>query len=282
MTVPATATKEATEQKVVQPDAAKAASEAALKAQYAKDANQNAPTPGGAVPPKADEVAAKAAADKAAADKVAADAAAKAEADKKAAESGKSPWDTSKEEEKKEVVKEPTAEEKAKAELEAKAKADADKPYELKVPEGTTVEPAKLKEYADAMKSFGISQESAQKLLERDLATRKANAESSARLAKETDQGWQKQIQAKFGDKFSESSEFVKRGFDDIDPSGKIRAGLKAANIINWPEVVFEMERHGRRIAEDKLFTANAGKTKAKMGPEEALKEQYRKAAQGK
>lgn len=261
----------------VKADAVKASAEDALKAQNVKAmadpaAGQKVQDAAGAAALAAAEKAKSDAASKLIADTKAAQDRAAAE-QKKALEDGGTPWDATK--------KEPTAEEKAAADAAAataaKAKADAEKKtYELKAPEGVKMEAAALTKFAGEMQALGVPAEQAQKLLERDLAAQKAQEKSIQGQLKANDQAFVKALQSEWGDKFAENSEHVKRGFEDFDPTGKIRAGLKAAGLINWPEAVRAMERHGRRIAEDKLFNPAVGKAgDPKMSPEDKIKQQY-------
>lgn len=153
--------------------------------------------------------------------------------------------------------------------------------FELTVPEGFTMEPAKLTAFTEEAKSLGLNPEQAKKLLTRDLSAQKAQADHVASQMKTTDAGWLGQLQKEWGDKFVERAELVKRGFEDFDPDGSIRAGMKAAGLTNWPQVVKAMERHGQRIKEDKFINAQAGKTdpEQNMTPEEKLAAQYRRNA---
>lgn len=143
--------------------------------------------------------------------------------------------------------------------------------------------PAELQAITQDAVALGMTQAQAEKYLTHRLSAQKAEADASQKEMTGRNQAWLGDLQKKWGDKFAENSEHVKRGFEDFDPTGGVRAILKAGHLTNLPVVVEAMERHGRRIAEDKLFAPTAGKTDGnqKLTPEQRIAAGYRETMGG-
>lgn len=152
---------------------------------------------------------------------------------------------------------------------------------DLKVPEGSKMEPAQLERYVSFANENGLSQAQAQKLLERDLAAEKAAGESTKAALKQQDQRWLTDLQTEWGPKYVENGEHSKRGFDLLDPDGSMRKDMESIGVANWPKLVKAAERLGRMMAEDKLHAPNAGKTEPKLTPEQKLRQGYEENAKG-
>jgi hypothetical protein len=244
----------ATETVVTPPAATDQAAQAAAKA--ASDAAFAA-----AAKSVTDESGAKAAAEKAAAEKAASD---KAALDKVAADK---------------AATDKLAADKAASDATAAAAAKANE-YKLTLPKDAKLESSELEKFTAKMKEYGVTPQQAQRLLESGLADRKAADEALAKQRSEIDSAWQKQLETEYGQKFGEANEHAKRGFDVIDPDSKIRKGMEAAGLKNWPEVFRGMERLGRMVANDRLHApGTAGADNSKLSPEERIAAQYRKAA---
>lgn len=161
--------------------------------------------------------------------------------------------------------------------------APAPQKFELKAPEGTSVDSAALEKFGTEMKALGFSQEQAQKLLERDLTAQKTRTQAEGDFMKAKDQEWLGEVKGTWGTaKFAENSEHAKRGFDFLDPDGTMRKDMERAGLAHWPKMVYAAERLGRAIGEDKIGvrTETTRSIEGKKNPEQALKDQYRDAAQ--
>lgn len=107
--------------------------------------------------------------------------------------------------------------------------------FDLKVPEGHTMEAAALEAFEARMKALGVSQEQAQKLLSEDLeAQKKTHADLVAQLDKQ-DADWLGELKSEWGAKFAENGEKLKRVYDYIDPQGDLRKGLEAMKLAHNP-----------------------------------------------
>jgi hypothetical protein len=159
---------------------------------------------------------------------------------------------------------------------------EAPKPPEkfvLKAPEGVKLEPAYLEKAGADYQALGVTQDAAQKLLERDLAAQKAAHESNVSAIKQTNDQWAKDLQADKdfgGTKFSENAEMAKRGLDYVDPDGSMRKAMETLGVNNWPPFVKSWAKVGRMLAEDKLHAPTNAIPDRKLTPEERMAQGYR------
>ena len=165
--------------------------------------------------------------------------------------------------------------EQTKAEGEKKAEAPKTEPpkvepkvapekYDLKLPEGSLLEPTALDRIAKLAKERGLSNEDAQKELDRDNDTLKAYVEGQKAQLKKESETWLKECEAdkEFGgEKFKESAEYAKRVLKWADESGAFGKVLDETGFGDHPVVFRVFAKLGRAFKEDKVI--HAGETPA-------------------
>lgn len=107
--------------------------------------------------------------------------------------------------------------------------------YELKLPEGHTMEAATLEAFGARMQALGVSQEQAQKLLAQDLEAQKASHTALLSQLDKQDADWLGELKSAWGEKYAENGEKLKRVYDYIDPQGDLRKGLEAMKMAHNP-----------------------------------------------
>jgi hypothetical protein len=134
------------------------------------------------------------------------------------------------------------------------------------------------------MSALGVTQDVAQKLFERELASEKASRDADMAAMKTTNENWGKQLKSEWGEKYGEYAELTKRGFDFVDPDGSMRKELEGINAHNWPKLLNGIRKVGEMLREDKLHAPSGATPAPKLSPEERLKRGYadRMAAGGK
>ena len=154
--------------------------------------------------------------------------------------------------------------------------------FELKAPDGATIEAAALEKFGTEMQSLGLTQEQAQKLLVRDHEAQKAATDGYMKTLDGLDQTNLKALQARWGDKFPEMSEKVKRVFDYADPKGTLRKAAEGLKMAHAPELIEFVERFVPLFEEPSLKSpSTAGVTERDTRPlNEQLVDRYRKQTQ--
>jgi hypothetical protein len=134
-----------------------------------------------------------------------------------------------------------------KKEGEAAAKVVPDK-YDLKLTDGSPLDPEVLNRISAYAKKEGLSNEEAQELLGDHEAQIKLFREEQTEI-------WHKKIVAdpEFGgEKLKENAELSRRGLELIDPDGELQKELKRTGFGNFPPLFKAMVRLGRQSANDK------------------------------
>jgi hypothetical protein len=135
--------------------------------------------------------------------------------------------------------------------------------YEFKAPEGTEFDSKVIEAYSGAAKQAGLSQDTAQKLLE-SMAPALA-----ARQAEQIDAihtGWTEASTAdkEFGgEKFKENLAVARKGLEAFS-TPELRTLLDDTGLGSHPEVIRYFYRAGKAISEDKVVVGNPGGTPAK------------------
>lgn len=144
------------------------------------------------------------------------------------------------------------------------AKAD-DKPavpekYEFKAPEGKEFDPAVIGQFSEVAKELGLSQDAAQKILDKmgpTLASRQVEAIEAARTewanASTTDKEFG-------GDKLTENLSVAKKALDSFG-TPELRTLLNQSGLGNHPEVIRFMYRAGKAISEDGFVPGSRSST---------------------
>lgn len=150
------------------------------------------------------------------------------------------------------------------AKPEPEKKATEPEKFDLKVPEGFTMEAAAKAKFESSMKELGLDAKQAQKLLEKHLSDQKASHEETISYLKQRSQTDAKELESEWGTKYAEKSERVKRAFDYADPDRSFRKELEAAYLGNNKRLIKFVEKFADLLGEDSIATgpnaAKAGK----------------------
>lgn len=160
--------------------------------------------------------------------------------------------------------------------------------YEFKAPEGTEFDPQVLESFSGAAKEAGLTQDAAQKLVEKmapALAARQVDQ------VKAIHKEWTDASSAdkEFGgEKLTENLGIARRALDTFDPvpigadgkatSTPLRKLLDVTGLGNHPEVIRILFRAGKAISEDKFVAGKAGSTGQAANPANVL---YDKTSKG-
>lgn len=157
--------------------------------------------------------------------------------------------------------------------------AKAPEAFDLKAPEGVTLEPAALEGYKNLAKELGLTSEQAQKFIVRDQAAQKASRDGFVAQLDSLDKANLAKLKDRWGEKFPEMSEKVKRVFDYADPKGVFRKEVEAMKMAHAPELIEFVERFVPLFADPSLKAPSAaGVTEKDSRPlSERLKDDYRK-----
>jgi hypothetical protein len=135
--------------------------------------------------------------------------------------------------------------------------------YEFKAPEGSEFDPKVIEVYSGAAKEAGLSQEAAQKVIEKmapALAARQLEQITAIHEQWRSASAADKEIG---GEKFQENLGVAKKAYDNF-ATPELRKLLDDTGMGNHPEVIRMMFRVGKAISEDKVVVGNTGTTTAK------------------
>lgn len=141
--------------------------------------------------------------------------------------------------------------------------------YDLKLPEGSTLDAKHLEAVADFAKKTGLSNETAQKIVERDHAQKQAEVTA----LKEKSNVWVNDIKTDKelgGGNFDKSIEQARRALDKYG-SEALKTALNATGLGNHPELVRAFARIGRDMAPDTLVLGGNAPAPAKKSLEERM-----------
>lgn len=149
--------------------------------------------------------------------------------------------------------------------------------YELKAPEGVSMDASALEGYVSFAKENGLTPAQAQKLLDRDVAAKKQADDAVWEQVRKTDAENLKAIQTAWGDKFGEKSERVKRAFDYVDPDGSLRKEMESIGVAHHRPLVEAFLKVGDLLANDSLRTPSIAGPAAKDNrtPHEKARDYY-------
>ncbi len=153
-----------------------------------------------------------------------------------------------------------------------------DEKFNLKVPEGHSMEAAALDAFEARMRALGVNQDQAQKLLDDNLKVQKESQDAMTRQLADYDRANLDKLKGRWGTKFGEMSEKLKRVFDFADPSGSFRKEVEAMKMAHAPELVEVFERFIPLFEDPKLRApSSTGATeKDTRTPQEKLADRYR------
>lgn len=147
--------------------------------------------------------------------------------------------------------------------VEAKAQEESAKlkeevKYDLKLPEGTLLTQAEVDKIVSFAKDQGLSQESAQKLVEREheiLANYKDNQEQQFEQMREQ---WFKQVEGDKelgGDNLKATAEMARRALDKFAPDS-LKKFFAESPYGNHPDVIRMFSKIGKAMQDDKIVLA--------------------------
>lgn len=157
-----------------------------------------------------------------------------------------------------------TPDAKASGETETKPDGPPDR-YEFQAPEGQSYTPSVIDAYSEVAKEIGLSQESAQKVLDR--VSPAMAAAQQAQLAAAFKQ-WEADARAdqEFGgDKFDANLGIANKALDELG-TPELRGLLKESGLGSHPEVLRFFYRAGKAISED-TRTVTGGQRAAAVAP---------------
>lgn len=147
---------------------------------------------------------------------------------------------------------------------------------DFKLPEGTTLEAAQLTELHTAAKDLGLSQEAAQKYVDRTLADRKATETSVITKAQESVKqqalGWKTQTEADpeiGGTAFKDNLATAVKARDQF-ATPELTKMLNDSGLGNHPEVVRFFYKVGKAMSEDKFVKAGNASAGTAANPDAA------------
>lgn len=150
--------------------------------------------------------------------------------------------------------------------------------FTLAAPKGSSMDAAVLEKHGAEMQALGITQDQAQKILERDFQAAQArDAKNRADLV-EFDKQSLNGLREAWGDKFVENSQLVKTGLDYLDPSGALRKDLERVGVAYYKPLAEAWAKVGKLLAPDRMdapqtSSQKGGKPKPAM---QRLEDSYR------
>lgn len=138
------------------------------------------------------------------------------------------------------------------------AEAKAPEAYEFKAPEGRTFDEQIIKEYSDVAKELNLTQEHAQKLLDR-IAPKLQERQMQQLEAVRTEWAEAATADKEFGgEKLQENLAIAKTALDKFG-TPELRSLLNQSGLGNNPEVIRFMYRAGKAISGDRFVAPSAG-----------------------
>lgn len=130
--------------------------------------------------------------------------------------------------------------------------------YEFVVPEGTTMDPKGLEAFSEVAKELDLSQEAAQKVIDK-MAPAMAARQAEAIEAVKTEWAEGSRADKEFGgDKLNENLAVAKKALDTFG-TPELRTLLNESGLGNHPEIIRMMYRAGKAISEDRFVAPSAG-----------------------
>lgn len=137
--------------------------------------------------------------------------------------------------------------------------------YDLKLPEGSLMKPARLEKIAAFAKAKGLSQEDAQAYLEQENQAVKDHVEGEKAQVEESIVKWVKDGEADKeigGEAFKMNVELAKRVVDRFG-TDLLKTDLNSTGLGNHPELVRLLVRIGKSMSEDQLILPGGQKPSA-------------------
>lgn len=133
--------------------------------------------------------------------------------------------------------------------------------YELKLPEGSALDPARLEGIVAYAKARGLSQEAAQELLQREHEAVDSYSKGRQALYDQQRTTWAEAVKADAeigGDTMAQNVELAKRVLTRYGSESLVKT-LDDTGLGNHPELVRVFARIGKQMSEDQLVLPGAG-----------------------
>lgn len=156
---------------------------------------------------------------------------------------------------------------------ETKTDATAPEKYELKMPEGVTLDDKALETFSPAFKELGLTNEQAQKLADQYIERQQAAAKEADDNWTAIQSGWVKDVKA---DKLVGGANFdanIKTAVGAIDKFGDddLEAALTMSGLGNHPAFVRFAYRVGKAMGDDTVLKGGGGETASTETPESRM-----------
>lgn len=139
--------------------------------------------------------------------------------------------------------------------------------YELKIPDGSQLDPKRLETISAFAKQKGLSNDEAQAVLQSEHEAIQAHVGLQQESLKQKSQQWLTEAKADKelgGDKFVENIEIAKRALDHLFPDAGIKEFLNTTGLGNHPAILKGFLQMGRRLQNDKIISAPNAQPAAK------------------
>lgn len=130
--------------------------------------------------------------------------------------------------------------------------------YSLKKADGSDVDPADVERLSALGKATGLTNDQLQAVYKDREGYREVIFSDAEKVNAKQNQDWLGELQQKWGDKFKENAEIVKRTWEAADPKGEFRAKLKRAHLDNEPGLTNLILYFGNqnKVLEDRMDAA--------------------------
>lgn len=145
--------------------------------------------------------------------------------------------------------------------------------FELKLPEGSSLDASYLEQTKALAKELGLSQEAAQKLVERDSGLMSSAHERNMATVREKTEQWAKDAQADKeigGNNFQSSVTDARTALDKFG-TPEFKNMLNQSGVGNHPELIRLLSRVGKAMREDKMVTTSSQPARAQKSFAEAF-----------
>lgn len=145
--------------------------------------------------------------------------------------------------------------------------------FELKLPEGSNLDASYLEQTKALAKELGLSQEAAQKLVERDSGLMSSAHERNMATVREKTEQWAKDAQADKeigGNNFQSSVTDARTALDKFG-TPEFKNMLNQSGVGNHPELIRLLARVGKAMREDKMVTTSSQPARAQKSFAEAF-----------
>lgn len=140
--------------------------------------------------------------------------------------------------------------------------------YDLKLPDGSALDPKRVGEIADLAKANGLKPEVAQEILNAEHGLISQLMESVDKEVEATAKAWESEVKAKYGEETTKKVELAKRALKRFDRSnGELMKALDETGYGNHPLLVDLLVAVGETMSEDTLVPPGGTPPKNEVKP---------------